>query len=146
MSDLRTTLEVEPAAAPDGVFRPGDPIRVTARFETASPWEVAYAEVILFWRTSGKGTRDEGVAAIWRPLRAGERVDVGAIEPSFTFVAPPLPPSYAGRLLKIEWFAGLYVRPKGMKESEVEMRVVIGEPAGEDAAGRPGPEAREAGR
>ena len=77
-------------------FRPGETLKGTVRWVLdKAPKSI---EVVLFWSTQGKGTRDSGVAAReqWdQPGAFGER--------DFTFELPHAPLSFSGQLISLEW-------------------------------------------
>lgn len=77
-------------------FQPGETMTGTIRWVLEkTPRSV---EVVLFWRTLGKGTTDSGVVAreVWEnPESYGEK--------SFTFQVPHAPLSFSGQLITLQW-------------------------------------------
>ncbi|MCX7717259.1 MAG: hypothetical protein N2111_02500 [Candidatus Sumerlaeaceae bacterium] len=57
------------------------------------------AALIIFWRTEGFGKTDEGIA-LTEPLPLDAGLTSGRIERSFSVVAPQIPWTYFGRLIK----------------------------------------------
>jgi hypothetical protein len=106
-------------------YRHGDTIEARVVLESLQDWEVLYAEVVCFWRTSGRGTQNEGVVGLHRPARKGEMIGIGTVERTYTFALPPIPWTYRGRALKVDWYVGLYVRPAGAEATEVEIPIVV---------------------
>jgi len=83
-------------------FRPGD------RIEGVAVWQLdespRFAAVRLFWYTEGKGSRDIGVIS---EDKIESPPAVGKID--FSFTAPTLPHSYAGRLISFIWAVELEI-------------------------------------
>jgi len=77
-------------------FRPGEEIRGTVRWNL--PGDPESVEVSLFWRTEGKGTQDVGVIETLKHEAPGP---LG--QKDFTFILPPAPFSFSGRLISIIW-------------------------------------------
>jgi len=77
-------------------FRPGEEIRGTVRWNVRENPESV--EVSLFWRTEGKGTQDIGVVETIKhdhPDSSGQK--------DFTFILPPAPFSFSGKLISLIW-------------------------------------------
>ncbi|MBN2269097.1 MAG: hypothetical protein JXN61_00690 [Sedimentisphaerales bacterium] len=77
-------------------FRPGQTIRGSVRWTL--PEDPESVVVSLFWRTEGKGTQDVGVIDTVKfdhPGSLGQR--------DFTFILPPAPFSFSGKLISIIW-------------------------------------------
>jgi hypothetical protein len=90
-------------------FAPGEVIEGTASWRLDTPPQ--RAEVRLFWYTSGKGTRDVGVAqtvAFAAPAAADDQ--------RFKVMAPHGPPSFSGRLVTLQWALELVVEPGELAE------------------------------
>lgn len=110
---------------PEARYAPGDTIVGTARFNRrAGDWTADYADVALFWRTEGKGDRDEGIVAVANGVRKkGERA-AGAFDVKFRFTVPEMPWTYHGRTLKIHWKLGAYARgPEVDAGVEIDLEV-----------------------
>lgn len=71
---------------------------------------IASADIVVFWRTEGRGTTDEGIV-LTEPLPLAGAPAGGQIEHFFSVQLPQIPWTYHGRLIKIHWFAGIYVKP-----------------------------------
>ena len=85
---------------------------------------VKSAELLLYWRTSGIGDKDENILetiALVPP--GGELPSVFARD--FMFTLPPMPWSYAGRLIKINWYVGVFIKAGWMKSAEVETLIEV---------------------
>ncbi|MFN3168101.1 MAG: hypothetical protein ACE37H_13655 [Phycisphaeraceae bacterium] len=80
----------------DARYVPGEPVtgRVSWRFDH-SPERVV---VRLRWHTSGKGSRDTGVAEAltWEPVSSRD-------ERAFSFAGLDGPYSFSGRLISVNW-------------------------------------------
>ena len=85
---------------------------------------IASADLIVFWRTEGRGTTDEAIALSealpWNGLPAG-----GQIEHSFSVRVPQIPWTYHGRLIKIHWYVGVYVKPLRGREVGRDVEFVL---------------------
>ncbi len=91
MSELKMQLEQDSIS-----FRPGDQIRGTIVWQLENA--PSQLELLLFWRTEGKGTQDIGVAETLRfenPGPSGTQ--------HFQIKAPAGPYSFSGRLISILW-------------------------------------------
>lgn len=83
----------------------------TAAWDLPTPQRTL--EVRLFWYTSGRGTRDVGVAAV-------KRLEGTAGRCGFAFALPDHPPTTAGTLVAIRWAVELVAEPLG-KVARVEL-------------------------
>lgn len=91
MSDLDIELDGGRTA-----YFPGDTVSGTVRW--VLPKEPSRIELVLFWGTAGKGTRDTGIVAreCWeKPGAYGTQ--------TFSFDLPTAPHSFAGRLVSLHW-------------------------------------------
>ncbi len=109
-------------------YAPGDEITGTVSWSFEQP--PRRVELRLFWYTSGKGTRDVGIAA---RLQFDEP---GAVETRrYRFVAPNQPHSCSGTLVSISWALELVSDPAVVApRSELvigpgQREIVLGEPA-----------------
>lgn len=99
MNELKITLRQQPAACEPG-----------AQISGNASWRLDHApksvEVRLFYRTSGRGMQDVGVAqtvAFEAPMQEDSR--------SFTLTAPDAPYSFSGKLITLTWAAELVTLP-----------------------------------
>ena len=86
--------------------------------------EVESAVLPVFWRTEGRGTTDEGIA-VTEALPLGGAPSGGQIEHSFSVNVPRIPGTYYGRLIKIHWYASVYVKPVRGREAGQEAEFVL---------------------
>lgn len=87
-------LSIELTGAPG--FRCGDEIRGTVSWVFTKRPKAVF--IRLFWRTSGKGSRDMGIDQEFcyeMPELTGTR--------EFSFISPTAPYSFSGRLISILW-------------------------------------------
>jgi len=106
-------------------FRPRDTVAGVATINCVNPVEPEYAELMLFWRTEGRGDEDHEVVAIERLVPTGARLGAGREERRFSFQLPDMPWTHHGRLLKLNWTVGLYVKSPGLDELFVEVPFVL---------------------
>ena len=116
---LRLTLD-----EPSGGFAPRDRIAGSVEVNADGPWECDRAEVVLFWRTEGRGDEDHGVAEVLE-LAPPKQSAQPSIRRSFLFTAPVFPWTYHGRAIKIHWVLGVYVKEKRQPEEHEEVALVI---------------------
>ncbi len=90
--------------------QPADKIRPGGQFCGTVHWQLPSEpeklELVLFWRTEGKGTQDAGVEQVQefeRPGRNGER--------EFCFTLPAGPYSVSSRFLSVVWAVEASVSP-----------------------------------
>jgi hypothetical protein len=106
-------------------YRPGGRIAGQVTLSAREPWQVAFAEAILFFRTEGMGNRDEGRTGLVT-LAPPDRDIMRTLESPFEFQAPPVPSTYYGSLLKVHWMVGFYAQSKGGKvHGLLEVPVII---------------------
>ena len=105
-------------------YQPGDTVSGTVTITSESEWRALYAEVVLFWHTEGKGERDDGVVARLELAGKGSMVP-RVVELTFSFQLPDMPWTYHGRVLKVHWMLGVYVKPSGGSEQSVELPLVM---------------------
>ena len=106
-------------------YQPGARISGQVMIQAREPWQVVFAEAILFFRTEGMGTRDEGRAATVSLAPPGRDI-MRTLDAPFEFTAPPLPSTYYGTHIKIHWLVGIYVQGKGGKvHGLIEIPVII---------------------
>ncbi len=114
-------------------YEPGSELR--GQVVITSPdgaWEADSIELVLFWRTSGIGTRDEGVAESLPLCKKDEKIP-SHFTRDFEVQIPLHPYSYSGKLIKINWHLGLYVKKGWMSNAETEIDLVV-RPAGSDVS------------
>lgn len=92
---------------PERTFRPGEPIRGTATIEVNRDFSCDRVVIEHYWKTHGKGNRQEGPKEIVEfpaaEFRAGQRQQF-----PFEFTAPPGPPTYHGTYLNIDHYVRIY--------------------------------------
>lgn len=122
MADLNLRIEFTPDLP---VYEPGTPLhgRVTITSPTG-PWKAEAVELVLFWRTSGIGNRDSGVATKLPLCEKGTELP-GHFSREFEVMLPPHPYSYNGSLIKIAWFVGLHVKKGWLSKQELEMPIEV---------------------
>jgi hypothetical protein len=81
----------------------GGTVRGLVRLQTVDSMSCRGVDVEIGWRTSGRGDTDKAVVHT-------ERLHEGSIPPGgmtleFTAELPPVPCTYHGELIKINWFA-----------------------------------------
>jgi len=103
------------------VYAPGDQLsgRLEVRFE--EDCKVRRFELAVGWRTEGRGDEDSRTAEVVELTESGSTVPK-KFEHYFNIVLPEAPWSYAGNLIKIQWFVGCYVKVglKSEQRKEVE--------------------------
>jgi hypothetical protein len=97
---------------------PGETIEGNAHLRSPHDWTADYVEVVLWWVTSGKGEQDKGVMHREILVQKGQRIAADVALP-FRFPLPKAPWTYHGRLIKIDWYVGLYAREQGAGEEAV---------------------------
>ena len=99
-------------------FAPGEAIAGTVSWQLDAPADSV--EVRVFWYTRGKGTTDVQVVKAQHfaaPGAAGQR--------TFTFVLPPEPYSFSGKLISLIWALEAVVQP-GERSARRELVVAPG--------------------
>ena len=115
----------------DLVLHPGQVLRGGWRLNAASAVPVKKAELFVMWSTEGKGDADSGAAYHQVAVEDAE-LDAGR---AFTFetTLPHAPWSYAGKLIKINWYVRVYVLPREGQPFAAEERFKLlpqGRPSG----------------
>ena len=105
-------------------YHPGEAITGIVGWEFDRPPELI--EVRLYWRTSGKGTTDRGLAAT-HALRAEAAVNAEVFE----LRAPDGPLSYDGTLIAIGWRVQAIAHVPGWDKTQ-ELTVTLGAGKGRD--------------
>ena len=106
-------------------FEPGSTIRGTINITCPEgPQEVKSVDLVLFWRTEGIGTTDEG-EAVRMPLVDKEMELPRFFTRDFSMEAPAQPYTYQGTLIKINWKLGLYVKKSWISTDEIELPITI---------------------
>lgn len=126
MADLNLQVDLMPA---QDSYEPGSKLRgrVTITSPTG-PWKADAIELVVFWRTSGIGTRDNGVGASLSLCEKNTELQ-SHFARDFEFDLPLHPYSYSGRLIKINWFVGLRVKKGWLSKQEFELPIQV-RPAG----------------
>ncbi len=110
---------------PDGTqYRPGDMVRVEVRLNAVEDWEAKRVDVMAWWRTSGRGDEDKGIAASVALFERGARVPM-AVRREVTLTLPLLPWTYRGHLIKIDWFVGVYATHGWTGEVSADQPVIV---------------------
>ncbi len=122
MADL--ILQIELQSHPDPVYTPGSSIAGTVTITSPEDdWEATHLNLVLFWRTSGIGTQDEGVA---ESVDLHKSVNIQRhFSNRFDLRAPLHPWTYHGKLIKINWYVGLYVKAGWRSSQELEVPISI---------------------
>ena len=105
-------------------FAPGETVSGSIMVTCVEDWIVASAEVMLFWRTEGRGDQDTGVAATMVLAPPGATAG-RALQGAFSFILPDMPWTYHGTALKIHWVVGAYARPRMGKEVSGEQEIIL---------------------
>jgi hypothetical protein len=124
---------------PGQTVAPGQVIRARAVITADAPWEVEYAEVLLGWRTEGRGDMDAATAEKWEMIPRGQTAPL-RLEHEFTFRLPPFPQGYQGKLFQLNWFVGVYAKPRGEVEFFAEKRLETVPLADDEPAGTASPD------
>lgn len=122
MAELNMHISIRPELQ---VYAPGT--NITGHVNITSPdgpWECDSMEVVLFWRTSGIGTRDEGIAYTEALCEKDAKIP-SHFSREFQLTVPLHPYTYNGKLIKIGWYLGLYVKKGWLSKQEVEIPVLI---------------------
>ncbi|MEO8377203.1 MAG: hypothetical protein ABI579_05990 [Candidatus Sumerlaeota bacterium] len=121
MSAPVLTLYVE-TAGNRRVFKPAEVVIGALEVQCATEWTVETFNLVLLWRTDGKGNVDKGAADSAVIRKRGERMPITVKQP-FSLRLPPHPVSTLGSTIRIYWLVGLYVRAKGGKEQFFELPI-----------------------
>lgn len=121
MGDL--TMEVRTRDG-QSEFAPGDRVGGEVIVHATDQWEAELLELVLFWRTEGKGNTDTGVVASESLCSKGETISPG-FSRNYSLKLPLMPQTYHGRILKIHWYIGLYAKAKGEAEQYYERSIVV---------------------
>lgn len=116
-------------------YSPGETLRGYVSWGVLAPQRAL--EVRLFWHTSGKGTRDVGIASVHR---VGSP-DLRGTDRPFRFVLPRAPWSFAGNLVRLAWGVEAVLLPG---EEAAAIGIIVA-PEGTEAR-LPGPARVEAAR
>lgn len=123
MPDLILQIELQSPSPP--IYAPGSSIAGTVKITSPEgDWEAKLLNLVFFWRTSGIGAQDEGVA------QSVDLTTKGAHLPAhyssrFEVRAPLHPWTYHGKLIKINWYVGLYVKTGWRSSQELEVPISI---------------------
>ncbi len=109
---------------PQGVYKPGDHIAGSVVLQNRESWEAKYADVILGWRTSGRGDEDSVSVQTIQLYTESEMVSP-RVEKRFSFRIPKLPWTYHGHLIKLDWLLGVYIKARGSKEISKEKIIYV---------------------
>ncbi len=116
MEKLSIILEQDKAA-----FAPRETIRGTVRWNLKAG--IRRLELLLFWYTAGKGTRDVGV------IETTQFDEPGAVGwKDFSFTLPDSPYSFSGKLISLIWALELTCSPG----SDTVRREIIISPTGQE--------------
>jgi len=130
MADLNLLIDLTPELP---VYEPGTQLKGEVTITSPSgAWKAEHIELVLFWRTSGIGTRDTGVGASLQLCEKGTEIQPH-FSRAFEVTLPLHPYSYNGRLIKIDWYVGLRVKKGWLSKQEIEFPIQL-RPAASDAA------------
>jgi hypothetical protein len=121
MSDVRAIITLDGG---NTVFKPGDSVSGSVELRADSGWTCEYVDVVAGWRTSGRGDSDHEGEASLRLFKPGEALSP-IVDRRFTLRLPPMPWSYQGVALKINWTIGVYVCAEGGKEQYDQVHIVV---------------------
>jgi len=82
-------------------YAPGGNVTGLVRIETPDALKINKVDVMLEWKTSGKGDKDSAQIDVQEIVKGGQ-ID-GLVEVPYSLMLPAAPCSYHGRLIKIEW-------------------------------------------
>jgi hypothetical protein len=105
-------------------FRPGETVCGTLTVTFTSSWTCDYIDVVAGWRTSGRGDQDHDSEATVRLAQPGEPVPP-VFERRFSITLPPMPWTYYGVALKINWTVGAYLRPERGREQSHSIPIIV---------------------
>lgn len=103
-------------------FRPGARITGEVRVEAQAAWDVDLLDLVLYWRTEGRGNTDDAVVQTLAIATKGEQAPPRIVR-QFTFQLPILPITYHGVTIKIYWTLGLYAKAHGKVEQFCELPI-----------------------
>ena len=108
-----------------GVYAPGATVdgSITIHSPEGS-WTASHADVLLFWRTEGRGDTDEGIAAGINLAEQNAQMPASFTR-DFSLTVPQLPWTYHGKLIKIHWMIGVYLKGKPGVDHEQEIGITI---------------------
>ncbi|HEY5792771.1 MAG TPA: hypothetical protein VIS74_05695 [Chthoniobacterales bacterium] len=109
MNEFTATLAPEKTRG-----RPGDPIRGRASWH--GPHPPRSAELVLFWRTEGKGDRDS--ETVFRLEFDQPQADD---DRPFALTAPPFPHTFSGQLISLIWELELLLDDRGAGSVEITL-------------------------
>lgn len=122
MADLNLDVQLVPLKA---VYEPGSRLTGTVTITApAGTWKAESVELVLFWRTSGIGTRDTGVGSSMELVPAKTEMS-RHFSVQFDLEVPLEPYTYHGMVIKIDWFLGLRVKKGWLSKQEIELPLVI---------------------
>ncbi|MCB2155912.1 hypothetical protein KQI84_13600 [bacterium] len=121
MSNLKVNIELDNEQT---TFRPGERISGRVSVEAPSMWEADFLELIIFWRTEGRGTEDTA-SILHEKYHDGMQNVSPQFQQSFAVQLPDMPWTYYGDLIKIHWYVGLYAKEKGESEEYLEVNFVL---------------------
>lgn len=106
-------------------YLPGSEVKGTVvAVHPGGEWIARHIDVVLFWRTSGKGNRDEGIAAVVNLAQVNQRIPAN-YPGNFSLRLPAHPSTYHGRTLKINWYVGAYAVGSPAVDQEVEIQILV---------------------
>ena len=121
MGSLKVAIELEESKT---AFRPGGVMQGSIRVDAPAAWEPEFLELVVFWRTEGRGTQDSASILHDKYHEGAEHIS-SPFEHPFTVRLPDMPWTYHGDMIKIHWYAGLYAKAKGEDEEFIEQNFVL---------------------
>lgn len=121
MDDMMISIRIEEGRTE---FRPGEVIEGQVNIRAGAPWTAQYAQVLLAWRTEGKGDEDSATAAGMNLYEPGASIPPND-EKNFRFTVPAMPWTYRGNFLKIHWTIVAIVDPKPGKEIVESIDIIV---------------------
>jgi sporulation-control protein spo0M len=111
-------------------YLPGETIRGQVLVRGAGDERIRRLTLTLEWATSGRGNRDRGGRLETVLGEALRLPNAGGLELPFQLTAPAAPPSYAGRLLSVEWSLRAHADLAWARDPAAQVPITIGTGAG----------------
>ena len=102
MSSMHPTLQLAFDEGDGSLIVAGQPLGGRLLIHAPTPLPTSGIELVLGWRTSGRGDSDHREVQSLRLLEEG--ILDGTHGCPFTFIVPAAPLSYPGRLIRIGWW------------------------------------------
>jgi hypothetical protein len=106
------------------VYRPGEPIRGEVEVRVQEACRTEMLVLSHFWRTHGRGNRDEGTPTI-QSLYSGEWSAGETYRYPFEIALPNGPRTYHGNLLNVDWYIAARARLAWAIDPKAETEVIL---------------------